>query len=326
MKKLKKDKKKSDEGRSQAQAKKFADKLISSNEDREKFMSLLFRDCEQASLICLHTDPSELPFPLYPPFPDQASFVARPMKKSDATKSELHQSGAYYCLDYSSILECTPLLSINIDSPVVLDLCAAPGGKSLFAWKTLKPRLLLSNEVSQGRVKMLISNLKRCGVKPTKILSQPAQKLVSRLEDCADVILVDAPCTGQSLIAKKQSAPGAFSSHQINKNAMRQRGILGPAAHMLRAGGFILYTTCTYSREENEDVIEWFLKKHEDFSTVQIDRLERFQSTFTDNNAYRFWPNSEIGAGGFSCLLKKVGVAPMTRVDLSDLPAAWSAL
>jgi len=177
----------------------------------------------------------------------------------------------------------------------------------------------------QARLKILISTIKRCDVTPVKILSLAPQKLVARLENAADVILVDAPCTGQSLIAKKQSAPGAFHSHQINANAMRQRGIISSAAQMLRDGGYILYTTCTYAKEENEQIIEWFLKKHEGFETVRVDVLEKYQSEYSSKHLYRYWPSAETGAGGFSCLLKKSGETPTDPADLRELPHVWSA-
>jgi 16S rRNA C967 or C1407 C5-methylase (RsmB/RsmF family) len=308
------------------QAEKFIQKLIAEPQRQLDILDQLFKDCEQPSLLCLHTTPSALPFPTRDPLPLQPDFVARPETKTDSTKSELHDNGSFYVMDFSSVLECAPLLSIPIQSPIVLDLCAAPGGKSLFAWKALTPRLLLANEVTQARLKMLISNIKRCQVTPVKILSQAPQKLIERLQDSCDVVLVDAPCTGQSLVAKKQSAPGAFFSHQININAMRQRGILSSASEIVRAGGYILYTTCTFSKEENEGLIEWFLKKNENFEAVFVKSLESFQSEFTEKHAYRFWPNTGQGAGGFTCLLKKDGEFEVNTQDFSELPSVWSSL
>ncbi|MGE3973336.1 MAG: RsmB/NOP family class I SAM-dependent RNA methyltransferase [Bdellovibrionales bacterium] len=307
-----------------AQAEKFATKLISDPVKREQFLEFLFQDCEQTSLICLSPETQNLPFETLEPFPQQPSFIQRPKSKSEATKSPLHEQGAYYCLDYSSVLEALPLTALKLHHPVVLDLCAAPGGKSLFAWRALQPSLLLSNEVTQSRVKMLISNIKRCGVKPVKILSQAPQKLVERLESSVNVLLIDAPCTGQSLVAKKQSAPGAFSTHQINGNAMRQRGIISSGGQMLASGGYLLYTTCTYSREENEDIIEWFLKKNDDFESVAVPALLEFQSEFMKENCYRFWPDPQRGAGGFSCLLRRKGDAPEALPDLTELPHVWA--
>lgn len=236
--------------------------------------------------------------PWQPPFVDRLGLDERPSQHS------LHQQGAYYCLDYSSVFAASILSGVDAQPSIVLDLCAAPGGKSILAWRSLQPRLLISNELIGKRVGMLISNLKRCGVHPVRVLSVDTHDLAEQMASVADVVLVDAPCTGQSLLAKGESAPGCFHPVSINHNAKRQRRILANAAQLVISGGYLAYMTCAFSISENEQVCAWFTRQFPHFVPQTVPQLHTFQSHLTTKPCYRMWPQSGLGAGAFAMLLK----------------------
>jgi hypothetical protein len=118
---------------------------------------------------------------------------------------------------------------------VAIDLCAAPGGKSLCTWVMRQPQRLLCNEVIRKRVKILIANLKRCGAMEAIVLNQDPAILAEQLPNSAQLVLVDAPCSGQSLLAKGVDVPGCFHKVTLNRNANRQKRILANAAQLVQA-------------------------------------------------------------------------------------------
>lgn len=139
---------------------------------------------------------------------------------------------------------------------------------------------------------------------------------------CFDLILADAPCSGQSLLAKGIPNPGCFHAAATGGNAKRQRGILLAALQCLVPGGFLLYTTCTYAPEENERNVLYLLKRHPELETVSVPELEPFHSGLTEEACYRLMPFHGAGAGGFTCLLHKKGEKPPLP-PLADELLAW---
>lgn len=240
----------------------------------------------------------EKPLPWQPPFVDRLGLDERPGQHF------LHQQGAYYCLDYSSVFAAAILAGIDLQPQIIVDLCAAPGGKSILAWRSLQPRLLISNEVIGKRVGMLIGNLKRCQIHPVRVLSVDTHDLAEQMASVADIVLVDAPCTGQSLLAKGESAPGCFHPVAINHNAKRQRRILANAAQLVIPSGYLAYMTCAFSIAENEQVCAWFTRQFPHFVPQTVSQLHAFQSHLTTMPCYRMWPQSGLGAGAFAMLLK----------------------
>ncbi len=216
-----------------------------------------------------------------------------------------HDEGYYYILDYSSIMASQVLLGVDIQNPTILDLCASPGGKSVLAFQILKPQLIVCNEPIKSRVKKLLSNLKRCEIKPCGAWSADAGYLATKHEGAFDLVIVDAPCSGQSLLVKDEKNPGAFHPINIKKNSRRQRRIVNEGQRLIKAGGYLAYMTCTYSPEENEEVIDWFLKKNPSFVVKEVPSLKAFQSNLCDYPAYRIWPQNQYGAGSFMVLLQK---------------------
>jgi 16S rRNA C967 or C1407 C5-methylase (RsmB/RsmF family) len=128
----------------------------------------------------------------------------------------------------------------------------------------------------------------------------------ARSGELFDLLLVDAPCSGQSLLCKGIKNPGCLGSGMVNGNAKRQKGIMLSAVQCVVPGGHIVYTTCTYDPEENEKVMAYILKRNPDWQAVEVPLLAPFRSALADFPAYRLLPAHGFGAGGFCCLLKKI--------------------
>lgn len=285
---------------------KLAYKLFTAEDERTAFIQALIKPPTYApTVLWTRPKPSNLEWPVLPPLFWQPSCVDRLAQQWRPGQHPLHQQGYFYCLDFSSVFAISAIQTIPDAVDTVIDLCAAPGGKSLFTWATLAPQRLLCNEFVRKRVKILIANLKRCGATNAIALNQAPSTLAEHLPNSAQLVLVDAPCSGQSLLAKGQSAPGCFHKVTINGNAKRQKRILASATQLVQSPGYLLYSTCTYAPEENERVCTWFLKKFPYFQPISIELLAPYQSEMVDLPCYRLWPQSGLGAGAFVMLFKR---------------------
>lgn len=223
--------------------------------------------------------------------------------------SPLHDAGAYY-LQEPSAMAPAALLDAQ-PGEMVLDLCAAPGGKSTQIAAAMQGRgLLVCNEIHPKRARVLASNLERMGAGNALVINEHPQRL--RFLHCFDRILVDAPCSGEGMFRKEEAAVTDWSEEAVTMCAARQTEILATAAQMLRPGGRLVYSTCTFSPEENEGVISCFLKTHPEFSVAQVnapwfasgrpdwiaDPAEGLERTF------RLWPHKLRGEGHFAAVLQ----------------------
>ncbi len=216
---------------------------------------------------------------------------------------EDYRSGLYYPLDLSSCWESAALTMLPPPQRS-LDLCAAPGGKSMLMLARFSPPEHVANEVNAARRGILRRNMELCGQSGVRISGlRPDQW--GRSGECFDLMLVDAPCSGQSLLAKGMKNPGCLGSAMVNGNAKRQRGILLSVLPCVAEGGHILYSTCTYDPEENEKVMAYILRRAEGWRAVEVPQLADFRSQLADFPCYRLMPAHGFGAGGFCCLLKK---------------------
>ncbi|AFZ29017.1 Fmu (Sun) domain protein [Gloeocapsa sp. PCC 7428] len=255
----------------------------------------------------------ELPISWQPPFIERLSLGEKP------GQHPLHDEGYYYCLDFSSVFAAMSLYAVRSPINTVLDMCAAPGGKSVFAWRALRPQLLVCNEAISKRIGMLISNLKRCQIHSSIVLNKDSSYLAESVPNSSQFVIVDAPCTGQSLLAKGGKAPGCFHPTTINKNANRQKRILANSAQLVAPQGYLTYMTCTYSIEENEQVCEWFLSKFPQFQAVEIPELVEYQSCLSRIPCYRLFPQSKLGAGAFTVLFQNTEVGKVENLDVEML-------
>lgn len=216
----------------------------------------------------------------------------------------LHEEGAYYLLDVSSAVVASAVLAREAATGTVLDMCASPGGKAIYTWRAHHPSTLVANEVLAPRHRALRSNLSRCKV-PAQVTKLDASIIGKTYPDGFDLVLVDAPCSGQSLVARGIEAPGAYQDFRITQDVGRQRRILANMQAWVRSGGWIVYSTCTYSREENEGNVQWFLRRFPEYSLVTIPHLQAFQSEVVDLPCYRIEPQMGAGAGGFVAVLQR---------------------
>lgn len=299
---------------------KFSQKLFADSVEQTQFIEALSQPQSYSPCILWsRSKPAEIPFPTELPLTWQPEFVDRLALGEKPGQHALHEQGYFYCLDFSSVFAASTILSIPSSPQTVFDMCAAPGGKSLFAWVALQPKLLMSNEVIGKRIGALISNLKRCQVKNTVVLNLDSSILAEQIPQTADLVLVDAPCTGQSLLAKGVKNPGCFHPVTINKNANRQKRILANSAQLVAPQGYLAYMTCAYSPEENEQVSEWFLERFPHFEAIEVAHLEKYRSLLTEIPCYRMFPHTGLGAGAFTVLFRNREETVAKREIPSDL-------
>jgi 16S rRNA C967 or C1407 C5-methylase (RsmB/RsmF family) len=281
--------------------------LFTEETGRTRFIEALVHpaDCPVA-VVWVNDRPVPNPFDMdprpqwMPDFVDVVSFEQRP------GRHELHAVGAYYCMDPSSVFASQVLSVLDPDAiHTIFDLCASPGGKTVLASQMLQPKRIVCNEVIRKRTAQLKSNLNRCRIDAAEVVSCDVARLADRHTETADVVIVDAPCSGQSLIARGKESPGCFHPATINMNANRQRRILANAVRLVRPGGHLAYMTCTFSIKENERNLEWLLKQAPDFSAMEVPVLAAHHSPFSEIPSYRIWPFDSIGAGGFTSILHR---------------------
>lgn len=308
---------------------KLSQKLFNDVGDRVQFVdALLHPKAFSPCILWCQEKPSSTPFAVEPALAWQPAFVDRLAIGQKPGQHPLHHQGAFYCLDFSSVFAVSTLLTLTKPVDVVIDVCASPGGKSVFAWTALQPKQLLSNEVIAKRAGALISNLKRCKIHPAIVLRLDSGILAREISQTAQVVIVDAPCTGQSLLAKGSKAPGCFHPVAINANAKRQKRILANSAQLVAPNGYLAYVTCAYSPEENEQVAAWFLKHFPHFQAVNVPHLSPYRSHLSDIPCYRMFPHHQLGAGAFTALFQNTQDSPcrelseafLTRSGLTVLP------
>ncbi len=191
----------------------------------------------------------------------------------------------------------------------VLDACSAPGGKaSQLASAVGEDGFVLANEYIPKRAKIIVSNFERLGIKNAVVTSLDTAKLPDMFDSYFDLVLCDAPCSGEGMFRKYSEAITEWSEDNVMLCAKRQREILSNLAPLVRGGGYLLYSTCTYSKEENEDTVADFLENHPEFSLCNVDEnLIEFTSPGLDgmDKSRRFYPHIAKGEGQFIALLKK---------------------
>ena len=224
------------------------------------------------------------------------------------TKNPLYNAGCFYIQEPSAMLPAS-VLPIEKDD-IVLDLCAAPGGKStLIGEKLGGSGLLISNDISHSRCAPLAKNIERHGIANICVLNENSGKLKNTFCEYFDKILVDAPCSGEGMFRKDPKAIGSWIDKGPDYYTPIQAELLEDAASMLKPGGLIAYSTCTFNTMENEERITAFLAKHTDFEPYEIDH-ESFgisKGLMGLDFCARIWPHIQNGEGHFLAILRKKG-------------------
>ena len=224
-----------------------------------------------------------------------------------------HHAGVFYIQEASAmaVVECADIQH----GEKVLDLCAAPGGKSTqIAAKLGGTGLQISNEIVPNRAKILSQNIERMGVKNAIVTNESPEKLEKVFPAFFDKIIVDAPCSGEGMFRKDPAVANEWSLSQVEVCANRQNHILESAHKMLAENGVMVYSTCTFSPEENEIAVQKFIDKHPEYVLIKPD-VHRFfsagvpQWADSDNadlcKTMRLFPHKIDGEGHFIAVLKK---------------------
>lgn len=228
-------------------------------------------------------------------------------------KHPYHEAGLYY-IQEPSAMAVVELLDPR-PGEKILDLCAAPGGKTThIATKMKQEGFIIANEIHPTRVKALSQNIERMGIKNAVVTNEKPERLAERFEAFFDRVLVDAPCSGEGMFRKDPMVCSEWSLQNVESCANRQLKILEQAARMVRAGGRLVYSTCTFSPEENEGVIHQLLKAYPSFEIEKVERYAGFQNGRSDwidghdtslEQMIRIWPHHVEGEGHFIAILRK---------------------
>ncbi len=229
------------------------------------------------------------------------------------TFDPLFHAGCYYVQEASSMFISHILKQLKPDGPVkILDLCAAPGGKSTLLNSAMQPDdLLVANEIIKTRVPVLSDNLTRWGTANTIVTNNDPRDF-SRLKGFFDIILVDAPCSGSGMFRKDPDAMNEWSQANVEMCHQRQERILADIYPCLKEDGHLIYSTCSYSQQENEDILDWLCGEFE-FESLEIPiesdwGIVETQSPGANAWGYRFYPGKVKGEGLFAACLKKTGI------------------
>ena len=230
--------------------------------------------------------------------------------KDKLGKNLLHEMGLYYLQEPSAM---APVEFLNIKpNDIVLDLCASPGGKTTQIAQKLTDGFLISNEIISQRAKVLTENVQRLGFDNVIVTNHSPKELENKFSEFFDKILVDAPCSGEGMFRKNINAEQEWNENTPKQCATRQKAIVESAYKMLKCSGTMVYSTCTFSLEENEEIIKYLLDNHKDLELCTINH-SKYNFDFgvdIDNskrltNCARLYPYKIDGEGHFFAVIKK---------------------
>lgn len=222
-----------------------------------------------------------------------------------------HEAGVYY-LQEASAMAPVALLDPK-PGERICDLCAAPGGKTTqITGRMLGRGFLVCNEINPKRAKILSRNIERMGVANALVTNEHPETLASRFPGFFDRVLVDAPCSGEGMFRKEEAAVTDWSQETVQMCARRQREILDSAARLVRPGGRLVYSTCTFAPEEDEETVAAFLEAHPEFTPEPVEAPWFVPG---ENASYRMWPHKLLGEGHFAAVLRK------TQGESGEVPA-----
>lgn len=276
---------------------------------------------------------------------NQETFSLRPVswcregfyyeQESRPGRHPYHEAGVYYIQEPSAMA----VVSLLDPKPGerVLDLCAAPGGKTTHIASRLNGKgLLVSNEIHPARAKILSQNVERMGIGNAIVTNEDSGSLADFFPEFFDCMVVDAPCSGEGMFRKDEQARNEWSEANVRLCAERQQEILDNAAKMLKPGGRMVYSTCTFAPEEDEDGMAAFLERHPEFSVVCLEPGEVPEGLSCGypewsrnhnpdlRNTFRIWPHKSEGEGHYLALLRKNGTWTAEDGRKRKQPKYWN--
>ena len=269
----------------------------------------------------LKADPPTLPFVQNPVPWEPMGYYYDPAARPGL--HPYHEAGVYY-LQEASAMSAVALLDPQ-PGECVCDLCAAPGGKTTqIAGRMHGEGFLLCNEINPKRSKILGQNIERMGVSNALVTNEHPQRLADKYPGFFDRVLIDAPCSGEGMFRKEESAVTDWSQETVEMCARRQAEILHSGAQLLKAGGRLVYSTCTFAPEENEQAVENFLAAHPEFTREPV---EAPWFTPAGEGAFRLWPHKLLGEGHFAAVLRKNGgeEGDVPAISGQKLPKEWES-
>jgi len=238
-------------------------------------------------------------------------------------KSILHEAGAYY-LQEPSAMVVAALADVK-PGEKVLDLCAAPGGKSTALGDALSGEgILVSNEIHPTRVKILSENIERIGISNALVLNETPEKIAELFPEFFNCVVVDAPCSGEGMFRKEEAALTEWSEENVEMCAERQKDILREAVKCVAPGGRMVYSTCTFAPAEDEENVCWLLKEYPEFRIAEIPEeirevVSEGRPVWTSSQAdtlkhcVRIWPHLQKGEGHFAVIFERNGFPTVTE-------------
>lgn len=249
-------------------------------------------------------------------------------KAQKPAKHPFYFAGLYYIQEPSAMTTAS-LLPVE-EGDMVLDLCAAPGGKSTeLAAKLNGTGLLVTNDISNSRAKALLKNMEVFGVGNALVTSEPPNELTKRFPEFFDKILIDAPCSGEGMFRKQGNMTKAWEKNGVDLFVGLQCSILKEAVTMLKPGGIMIYSTCTFSKEENEQAIEYLLSLDDSLHLQELPLFDGFDKGHPEwgltgneelTKCRRLWPHRIDGEGHFVAMVRKdrnQAAAPITEYIFS---------
>ena len=227
-------------------------------------------------------------------------------------KSIYFDAGAYYIQEPAAMM-AEYLLDLK-EEDYVLDMCAAPGGKSFDALVSKKGRgLLVCNDIHEIRSKILSSNIEKYGFKNVIVLNDDSSRYKKHFKSFFDKIILDAPCSGSAMFRKNEDARNQWSLEKVYQCKSIQKSLLEDAFEMLKENGLILYSTCSFSIQENEEVILEFLNNHKDVKLVNIELNKQYNDTIGLSGGLRLYPYKFNGEGQTIFILMKCSETEKSR-------------
>jgi NOL1/NOP2/sun family putative RNA methylase len=235
------------------------------------------------------------------------------------TLDPLMHGGAYYVQEASSQFVVHILKGDNLEGARMLDMCAAPGGKTtLYSSLVGRKGLVVANDINRGRVMALEDNVKRWGMGNVVVTcSEP--RYIGDFESWFDVVAVDAPCSGEGMFRKMEEARTEWSPASVEQCVARQREILAEAWRALRPGGKLIYSTCTFNNREDEGIVEWLMEEYGDeiVAAERVETCDEWGIVRSDIGAFQcfhFYPHSARGEGFFAAVARKAEGGAKRRV------------